>query len=226
MSAYGDRLVIAMDGPSGSGKSSVAKAVAQHYGLAYLDTGAMYRALTWYCLDQNVDLENELAVVEAAQQFPLSQGTTPDAEIIEVNGVDVAEAIREPHISEHVSVVASKRPVRDILIRMQRDAIKNSGYRMVAEGRDITTVVAPDADARVLLTASEEVRLARRGLQLGGTQSHEALTNQVSARDAKDAKVNNFTEAAPGVTLVDSSDMNFEETIAAVIAAIEEARAA
>lgn len=226
MSAYGDRLVIAMDGPSGSGKSSVAKAVAKHYKLAYLDTGAMYRALTWYCLEQKVDLEDEAAVLAAAQHFPLSQGTTPDAEIIEVDGTDVAEAIRQPYISEHVSAVASKRTVRDILIRMQRDAIKNSGYRIVAEGRDITTVVAPDADARILLTASEEVRLARRGLQLGGSQSQEALTAQVSARDAKDAKVNNFMQAAAGVTLIDSSDLNFEETIDAVIAAVEQARLA
>ena len=121
-------------------------------------------------------------------------------------------------------VVQTLYGVRDLLINMQRDAIKNSGYRMVAEGRDITTVVAPDADARILLTASEEVRLARRGLQLGGTQNNEQLAQQVSARDAKDSKVNNFTEAAEGVTLVDSSDLNFEETIDAVIKAVEEAR--
>ncbi|GAA1757142.1 (d)CMP kinase [Rothia terrae] len=219
-----ERLVIAMDGPSGSGKSSVAKAVAQHFGLAYLDTGAMYRALTWYCLQQQVDLTDADAVLAAAQNFPLSQGTTADVEMIEVDGVDVVEAIREPRISENVSAIASNRGVRDLLINMQRDAIKNSGYRMVAEGRDITTVVAPDADARILLTASEEVRLARRGLQLGGTQNNEQLAQQVSARDAKDSKVNNFTEAAEGVTLVDSSDLNFEETIDAVIKAVEEAR--
>lgn len=219
-----ERLVIAMDGPSGSGKSSVAKAVAQHFGLAYLDTGAMYRALTWYCLQQQVDLTDADAVLAAAQNFPLSQGTTADVEMIEVDGVDVVEAIREPRMSENVSAIASNRGVRDLLINMQRDAIKNSGYRMVAEGRDITTVVAPDADARILLTASEEVRLARRGLQLGGTQNNEQLAQQVSARDAKDSKVNNFTEAAEGVTLVDSSDLNFEETIDAVIKAVEEAR--
>ena len=91
----------------------------------------------------------------------------------------------------------------------------------MAEGRDITTVVAPEADARVLLTASEEVRLARRGLQLGGTQNSEQLAAQVSARDAKDSKVTSFTEAAEGVALVDSSELNFEETIAAVIEAVE-----
>lgn len=216
-----DKLVIAIDGPSGSGKSSVSKAVARHYGLEYLDTGAMYRALTWYCLDTRVDTEDAAALVAAARSFPYVQGTSPDEEIIEVGGVDVREAIREPRISEAVSAVASNMDVRQILIDLQRDFIARSKTGMVAEGRDITTVVAPDADARVLLTASEEVRLARRGLQLGGTQNSEQLAAQVSARDAKDSKVTSFTEAAEGVALVDSSELNFEETIAAVIEAVE-----
>lgn len=216
-----DKLVIAIDGPSGSGKSSVSKAVARHYGLEYLDTGAMYRALTWYCLDTQVDTSDAAALVAAARSFPYVQGTSPDEEVIEVGGVDVREAIREPRISEAVSAVASNMDVRQILIDLQRDFIARAQTGMVAEGRDITTVVAPDADARVLLTASEEVRLARRGLQLGGTQNSEQLAAQVSARDAKDSKVTSFTEAADGVTLVDSSDLNFEETIAAVIDAVE-----
>lgn len=216
------KLVIAIDGPSGSGKSSVSQAVAQHFNLEYLDTGAMYRALTWYCLDQNTDLTNPEAIIAAAEKFPLYQGTNPAEESIVVDSTNVGEAIREPRISESVSAVASVPRVREILIQMQRDAIANSGNGMVAEGRDITTVVAPDADARVLLTASEEVRLARRGLQLGGTQSSSELQAQVVQRDAKDSKVNNFTEAAPGVALVDSSDLDFEQTIAAVVAAVEE----
>lgn len=216
-----DKLVIAIDGPSGSGKSSVSKAVARHYGLEYLDTGAMYRALTWYCLDTQVDTADAAALVAAARSFPYVQGTSPDEEAIEVGGVDVREAIREPRISEAVSAVASNMEVRQILIDLQRDFIARAKAGMVAEGRDITTVVAPDADARVLLTASEEVRLARRGLQLGGTQNSEQLAAQVSARDAKDSKVTSFTEAAEGVALVDSSELNFEETIAAVIEAVE-----
>ncbi|MGV3017343.1 (d)CMP kinase [Rothia sp. 88186D007BW] len=217
-----DKLVIAIDGPSGSGKSSVSKAVAKHYGLEYLDTGAMYRALTWYCLDTQVDTADAAALVAAAQSFPYVQGTSPDEEVIEVGGVDVRDAIREPRISEAVSAVASHMQVRQILIDMQRGFIARSQAGMVAEGRDITTVVAPDADARVLLTASEEVRLARRGLQLGGTQNSEQLAAQVSARDAKDSKVTSFTEAAEGVALVDSSELNFEKTIAAVIEAVED----
>lgn len=218
-----DKLVIAIDGPSGSGKSSVSKAVARHFNLEYLDTGAMYRALTWYCLEEQVDTSDAAALVAAARAFPYVQGTSPDEEVIEVGGVDVREAIREPRISEAVSAVASNLEVRQILIDLQRDFIANSKGGMVAEGRDITTVVAPDADARVLLTASEEVRLARRGLQLGGTQNSEQLAAQVSERDKKDSQTTSFTEAAPGVTLVDSSDLNFEETIDAVITAVKAA---
>ncbi len=213
-------LVIAVDGPSGSGKSSVSKAVADYFNLAYLDTGAMYRALTWYCLEQSVDLTNAQQIIDTAERFPLEQGTSTAEESIRVGGVDVAEAIREPRISEAVSAVASVPRVREILIRMQRDAIASAPHGMVAEGRDITTVVAPDADARILLTASEQVRLARRGIQLGGTQSESELKAQVTQRDAKDSKVNNFTEAADGVVLVDSSDLDFEQTIQAVIDAV------
>lgn len=218
-----NKLTIAIDGPSGSGKSSVSKAVARHYGLEYLDTGAMYRALTWYCLDTRVDTSDADALIAAARSFPYVQGTSPDEEIIEVGGVDVRDAIREPRISEAVSAVASNMTVRQILIDLQRDFINRAPRGMVAEGRDITTVVAPDADARILLTASEEVRLARRGLQLGGTLNSEQLANQVSERDKKDSKVTSFTEAAEGVTLVDSSDLNYEETIDAVIAAVDAA---
>lgn len=218
-----DTLVIAIDGPSGSGKSSVSKAVARHFNLEYLDTGAMYRALTWYCLDEKVDVEDAAVLVTAARTFPYVQGTSPDEEVIEVGGVDVREAIRAPRISEAVSSVASNLEVRQILIDLQRRFIAEAQNGMVAEGRDITTVVAPDADARVLLTAREEVRLARRGLQLGGTQNKDQLVHQVSERDKKDSKTTSFTEAAPGVTLVDSSDLNFEETIDAVIAAVNTA---
>ena len=189
-------LIIAVDGPSGSGKSSVAKAVARHYGLEYLDTGAMYRALTWYCLEQGLDSSDEQALVEAARTFPYQQGTSPDEEVITVGGVDVREAIRQPRISEAVSAVASNRQVRQILIDLQRSMIAAAPAGMVAEGRDITTVVAPDVAA------------------------------QVTGRDAKDSQVTSFTQAAEGVTLVDSSDLTYEETVEALIAAVEAARSA
>ncbi|MGQ3385336.1 MULTISPECIES: (d)CMP kinase [Glutamicibacter] len=217
-----DQLVIAIDGPSGSGKSSVSKAVARELGAAYLDTGAMYRAITYSVLADGTDLSDANAIAQAVRDAQLEISVDPDAELVEIGGVDVTAAIREPRISEQVSTVATNLDARAELVRRQQEIIK-ANLRIVAEGRDITTVVAPDADARILLTASEEARLRRRGLQLGGTQNDSQLANQVLARDAKDSTVVNFTQAADGVMTVDSSDLDFEQTIAAVLDAISTA---
>ncbi|WP_417935218.1 (d)CMP kinase [Glutamicibacter halophytocola] len=217
-----DQLVIAIDGPSGSGKSSVSKAVARELGAAYLDTGAMYRAITYSVLADGTDLSDANAIAQAVRDAQLEISVDPDAELVEIGGVDVTAAIREPRISEQVSTVATNLDARAELVRRQQEIIK-ANLRIVAEGRDITTVVAPDADARILLTASEEARLRRRGLQLGGTQNDSQLANQVLARDAKDSTVVNFTKAADGVMTVDSSDLDFEQTIAAVLDAISTA---
>lgn len=214
------RLIIAVDGPSGSGKSSVCRAAATQLNAAYLDTGAMYRAATWYCLDQQVDLDNEEAVAVAVEELPLRISTDPEHQIIMVAQTDVTEAIREPRISERVSEVATNRKARQLLIAAQRRIIDAEGV-IVAEGRDITTVVAPDAQVRVLLTASAEARLRRRGLQLGGTQDAEALKKQVLERDRKDSAASNFTEAADGVAVLDSSDLSFEETVDSLVGRVE-----
>ncbi|MGJ3404707.1 (d)CMP kinase [Glutamicibacter sp. Je.9.36] len=214
-----DKLVIAIDGPSGSGKSSVSKAVARKLGAAYLDTGAMYRAITYSVLADGTDLSNAEAIAQAVRDAKLSISVDPDAELVEIGGVDVTAAIREPRISEQVSTVATNLDARAELVRRQQEIIA-ANTRIVAEGRDITTVVAPDADARILLTASEEARLRRRGLQLGGTQNESQLATQVLARDAKDSTVVNFTQAADGVMTVDSSDLDFEQTIDAVLDAV------
>ncbi|MFJ5108089.1 MULTISPECIES: (d)CMP kinase [unclassified Glutamicibacter] len=214
-----DKLVIAIDGPSGSGKSSVSKAVARKLGAAYLDTGAMYRAITYSVLADGTDLSNAEAIAQAVRDAKLSISVDPDAELVEIGGVDVTAAIREPRISEQVSAVATNLDARAELVRRQQEIIA-ANTRIVAEGRDITTVVAPDADARILLTASEEARLRRRGLQLGGTQNESQLATQVLARDAKDSTVVNFTQAADGVMTVDSSDLDFEQTIDAVLDAV------
>lgn len=219
--AWKSELVVAIDGPSGSGKSSVAREVATRAGLAYLDTGAMYRALAWWCLESGTDLEDEAAITRAAQTLPLTIGTDPLAENITCNGVDIREAIRSERVTDHVSAVAKVPGAREALISLQRMEIVSNGRRIVAEGRDITTVVAPDASVRILLTASEEARMRRRGLQLGD-EDQQRLSNDVAARDAKDSQVNNFTEAAEGVTLVDSTDLDFEQTVRAVIDIIEE----
>ncbi|MGO2937751.1 MAG: (d)CMP kinase [Glutamicibacter arilaitensis] len=217
-----DKLVIAIDGPSGSGKSSVSKAVARKLGAAYLDTGAMYRAITYSVLADGTDLSDANAIAQAVRDAKLSISVEPDAELVQIGGEDVTAAIREPRISEQVSTVATNLDARAELVRRQQQIIAEN-TRIVAEGRDITTVVAPDADARILLTASEEARLRRRGLQLGGTQNESQLATQVLARDAKDSTVVNFTQAADGVMTVDSSDLDFEQTIDAVLDAISTA---
>lgn len=216
----GKPLVVAVDGPSGSGKSSVSKAVAKRLGLAFLDTGAMYRSVAWHCLNARIDLANAAAVEAAARTLAMEQTFNPDVELFRVNGINVTDAIRKPEISAAVSAVATNLGARAELVRRQQAIIADHHRRIVVEGRDITTVVAADAEARLILTASEEARMRRRGLQLGGTQSAAQLTEQVLARDAKDATVADFQRAADGVYTVDSSDLDFAQTVDAVIAVV------
>jgi CMP/dCMP kinase len=214
-------LVVAIDGPSGSGKSSVARGVAQRLGLRFVDTGAMYRALTWWALSRNVDLADAGPVAALARELPLQLGTDPSDPYVLVDGVDVGEAIRTPEISAAVSAVATNLGVRAELIRRQRELAADGG--VVVEGRDITTVVAPDADVRVLLTASESARLARRALELHGSADADAIEathDLVVGRDAVDSTVATFTEPAEGVTLVDSSHLTLDQTIEAVLALV------
>jgi cytidylate kinase len=213
----GKSLVVAIDGPSGSGKSSVSREVARRLRAAYLDTGAMYRAVTLHCIATGIDLEDRVAVEAAARSIELFISTSPDRESVTISGDDVTAAIREPEVSSAVSAVATTMGARAELIRRQRALIAGAGHRIVAEGRDITTVVAPDAEVRILLTASEEARLRRRGDQLGGTQSEAQLKQQVTERDAKDSTVVDFQQAADGVVTLDSSDLDFEQTVAAVL---------
>jgi cytidylate kinase len=183
----------------------------------------MYRALTWWCLERGLDLTDTDAVAAAARDLPLEIGTDPDAPTVSVGGTDVSEAIRTTRVSTAVSAVATNLEVRAVLQQLQRDLIARIAGRaggVVAEGRDITTVVAPDARVRVLLTASEEARLRRRSAELHGTvdaASVEATRDQVVRRDRDDSTVSTFTEAAEGVVLVDTSDLDFDESVEAVL---------
>ena len=216
-------LTIAIDGPSGSGKSSVSRAVARRLGVGYLDTGAMYRALTWWCLERGIDLGDVDAVADAARTLPLDIGTDPTTPTVGVGGTDVTAAIRTTEVSTAVSSVATNRAVRTVLQQLQRDLMARIAEQtggVVAEGRDITTVVAPDARVRVLLTASEEARLRRRSAELHGATDAaavEATRDQVLRRDRDDSTVSAFTEAADGVVLVDTSDLDFDESVEAVL---------
>ncbi|MGL5910476.1 MAG: (d)CMP kinase [Phycicoccus sp.] len=224
-------LTIAIDGPSGSGKSSVSRAVAGRLGIGYLDTGAMYRALTWWCLQRGVDLADTAAVADAARALPLVMGTDPAAPTVTVGGTDVSAAIRTSEVSTVVSRVATNLEVRPVLQRLQRDLIARVAEAtggVVAEGRDITTVVAPDAEVRVLLTASAEARLRRRSAELHGRaddRAVEATRDQVLRRDRDDATVSSFAEAADGVVPVDTSDLDFEASVEAVLDIVASATA-
>ncbi|ROZ64061.1 (d)CMP kinase [Kocuria soli] len=211
------QVVVAIDGPSGSGKSTVSKEIARRLDLGYLDTGAMYRAVAWWALDQGVDLSNPAAVVDAARNAPVEISTDPDRQTVRVGETDVTEAIRTPEVTSHVSSVATVPAAREVLVDRQRQVIEDSGRRIVAEGRDITTVVAPDAEVRILLVASEQARMNRRGAQLGGSQNADALRQQVVGRDAKDSTVVNFSTAADGVTTLDNSELNLEQSVQAVM---------
>ena len=217
------RMIVAIDGPAGAGKSSAARALARRLGFRFLDTGAMYRAVAWHCLNEGVDLADAEAVAAAAVAMDLDQSTDPDVEAVRVGGTDVTEAIRGPEVTDTVSTVAVVIPVREELHRRQRAAIAAAG-RLVAEGRDITTVVCPDADVRVLLLADAGARLRRRTLELYGDTSEahlEATRHQVEDRDAADSTVSEFMEPAPGVGVVDSAAMGIDEVVAAVLALVD-----
>lgn len=221
-------VVVAVDGPSGSGKSSVSRAVAARLGAAYLDTGATYRAVCWWCLEHGVDLEDRGAVAEAARQLDLELGTDPDDPTVRVEGRLVTDDLRTSRVSSAVSAVATNLDVRAELRRRQREVVDRArrARGVVAEGRDTTTVVVPDADVRVLLVADEDARLRRRARDVHGTDddaARERTRDEVVRRDRDDSTVSEFSVAADGVVTVDSSRLTLEETVEAVLALVARA---
>lgn len=217
---------IAIDGPAGSGKSSVSKAVARKLGFGYLDTGSAYRALAWHVLDRGADTDDSEAVRAAASDFPLRLGLDPDDRTVLVGEAEITEAIREPRVSGAVSGVARVPEVRAQVNELFRKLVSESSYpAVVVEGRDITTVVAPDAPVRILLTAAPEVRAARRAGELAG-ENAAAVAAALHKRDASDSAVVDFLNAAEGVEVVDSTELDFPQTIDAVLTVIEQLRGA
>ena len=212
-------LVIAIDGPSGSGKSSTARGVADRLGLAFLDTGAMYRAITWLALEEGVDLEDRAAVARLLDHASIEVDLDPRRPAIAINGVDVSDAIRAPEVSKAVSAIATNLDVRTYLVARQKKLIADAAEGIVAEGRDITTVVAPDAHVRVLLVADPAARVARRHAELAEHQVDvDAVHDQVIRRDRDDSMVAEFESAAPGVHVVDSTSLSLEEVIETIFA--------
>lgn len=215
--------VIAIDGPSGVGKSSTSKEVARRLGYGYLDTGAMYRAMAWLSLDRGVSAPGD--VVELIRGADLEVTTDPDDFRVEVDGMDVTDDIREAQVSENVQTVSSVQDARDELIERQREIIGDAVPGIVVEGRDITTVVVPDAPVRILMTADESVRIVRRSTELHGTADAaaiEATRKLVVERDAKDSTTTNFLTAADGVHTLDTTDVGFEQAVAAVLGLVED----
>ncbi|MHC5796673.1 (d)CMP kinase [Lacisediminihabitans sp. FW035] len=214
------RVVVAIDGPAGSGKSSVSRASARALGFDYQDSGAAYRALAWFALENNVDTEDAGAVIAALPAFDYEIGTDPDHYFVRVGGVDVTEAIRDPRVTAVVSAVARVPVVRAYLVDLFREVIDRSEQPgIITEGRDITTVVCPEAEVRILLTASEEARMARRSAELP-SESAAAVAEKLSSRDAQDSRVVDFMNAAEGVTTLDSTDLDFDQTVQAVVALV------
>lgn len=214
-------LVVAIDGPSGSGKSSAARGAAARLGLRYLDTGAMYRAVTWWMLEHEVDLADTASVVALGCKLSVQVGTDPAGPRVRVDGVDASAEIRNRRVSNVVSLVAAVPEIRQFLIGLQRDIIASAAATsagIVAEGRDIGTVVAPDADVKVFLTASEQVRAERRAAELAGRPVQETvdLTRAEQAqRDRRDAPQ---TQLAADAVEIDATDLGLDEVIERIVA--------
>jgi cytidylate kinase len=215
----GFRGQVTLDGPSGTGKSSVARAVATRLGAAYLDTGAMYRAATVVVLDSGVDPEDADAVASVVAAAAIEVGTEAGTETVRVDGVDVATRIRGAEVTRAVSAVSAVPAVRRQLVDQQRALVAEAGS-VVVEGRDIGTVVLPDATLKIYLTAAPEARAQRRALQLGITEPTEvaALAADLRRRDEYDSsRADSPLRPAADAVIVDSTDLEQDQTVDRVV---------
>ena len=215
-------LVVAVDGTSGSGKSSTCRAVADRLGLRYLDTGAQYRAMTWWMLQHGVDVHDPAAVAAHADAPRLVSGTDPLAPTITVDGADVSVEIRSDAVNAAVSPVSAVAEVRSRLVALQQEIVGVGG--IVVEGRDIGSVVCPDAEVKVYLTADPAARAARRALENGDTDL-TATQESLLARD----KIDSGRAVAPltrvdGAVQIDSTDLTLDEVVELVVGLASEAR--
>jgi len=213
-------VVVAIDGPSGSGKSSTSRGVATRLGLRYLDTGAMYRALTWWMLRHDVPVDHPAAVAARCTEPEIVSGTDPSAPTITVDGVDVAVAIRTPEVTGAVSAVSAVPQVRARLLALQRSVIDGGG--IVVEGRDIGSVVAPDAEVKVYLTADAAARAARRAAEEGGSDL-SATETSLLARDRIDStRTASPLTMAEGAVHVDTTPYTLDEVVDLIARLVED----
>lgn len=216
-------LVVALDGPSGSGKSSTARGVADRLSLAFLDTGAMYRAMTWALIQRGIDINDPEAVAAAASDIHIVSGTNPLAPGIEAEGVDVSGPIRSDEITAAVSAVAAVPRVRELMVEQQR-AIIAASRGIVVEGRDIGSAVAPKAVVKIFLVADSEARATRRAAENESSDA-DAMLEALAVRDHKDStRAISPLKKADGAIVIDSTFLSLDDVIDQVVALVDDAR--
>jgi cytidylate kinase len=209
-------MVVAVDGPSGSGKSSISKKSAEQMGLSFLDTGAMYRALTWFCLKNKLNDEGQIHPKLIKEYFDMWISIDPTVEKVVVNNEDITREIREDLVTTNVSKYAAMSKVREFLVKKQRELVELSGHRIVVEGRDIGSVVLPKADFKIYITASDEARAKRRAVQ---TNADEKLVLQAQKiRDSLDTNRSVSPLIIPeNAVMLDNSNLDFDQSVARFI---------
>ena len=205
-------MVIAVDGPSGSGKSSISKESATRLGYNFLDTGAMYRSLTWFCVSNNLREEDLIVEKILNQDFELEISIDPQKEQVRVNDVEVTNIIREDAITSQVSVFAAMPGVRRFLVTKQRELVDASDSGIIVEGRDIGSVVLPNANFKIFITANDDVRAKRRARQIDSNENDVLVAQR--KRDLLDSSRKVSPLVIPeGAVILDNSDLDFEQSV-------------
>lgn len=216
-------ISVAIDGPAGAGKSSIAKAVSKKFGFIHVDTGALYRTIALHLFNNKISADDETSIANELPKVNLDFSVVNGQQVIKLFGEDVAAKIRTPEISMIASKIATQKEVRDFLLDFQRDVAKK--YNVVMDGRDVGTVILPKATVKIFLTASSEERAKRRFIELNAKEknvSYDEILEQVKKRDHNDSnrKIAPLKKASDAV-MVDSSNMTEQETIKFVISIIE-----
>ena len=218
------KIAIAIDGPAGAGKSSISKVVANELGYLYIDTGAMYRGVTWAVLDSHVDVNNQKDVEALLPSLDLTLEPTASACKVFVKGQDVTNLIRQQQINENVSTIASYKGVREYLVERQQAMAAVGG--VILDGRDIGSVVLPDAELKIYLTASVDARAKRRWLEVQGTSNEQPLEDIKKNVESRDEMDKNRDESplvcVEDAIVVDSSNMTFDETVKHILHLVQE----
>jgi len=205
-------MVIAVDGPSGSGKSSISKESANRLGFNFLDTGAMYRSVTWFCITENLDKEEMIIERINNKAFKLDISTDPLKDQVKVNDEDVSKIIREDEITSQVSHFAAMPKIRQFLVSKQRELVKTSNSGIIVEGRDIGSVVLPEADFKIFITANDDVRAKRRAIQIDSNENDVLVAQR--KRDLLDSSRKVSPLVIPdGAVILDNSDLDFEQSV-------------